>query len=174
MADIPDRIDLNVHRDLKSWGYNRTPRYVILSLFGLVVLLGLLNAFGQRPSTWRAESAKASLELTAPARVRGGLLYQARFTIRAHRQVDHAVLQLGPGWPEGQQMNTIEPSPIGETSHDGKLAFTLGTIPAGKKFVFYMQFQVDPTNVGRRDADVALYDGNERLFIIERTITVFP
>src|SRR5690242_12666175 len=106
MADLPDRIDLRVHRDLHSPAFNRPARYAILALIGAVVVLGLLNVFGQRPSTSRAESAKASLEITAPSRVRGGLLYQARFTIEAYEQLDHAVLQLGPGWPESQQMNT--------------------------------------------------------------------
>ena len=37
-----------------------------------------------------------------------------------------------------------------------------------------MQFQVNPTNVGRRSADVALYDGEELLAGVDRTVTVFP
>jgi hypothetical protein len=37
-----------------------------------------------------------------------------------------------------------------------------------------MQLQVNPTNVGRRSQDVALYDGGTLLTTIERTITIFP
>ena len=37
-----------------------------------------------------------------------------------------------------------------------------------------MQFQVNPTNVGRRSAAVALYDGNELLARVDRTVTVYP
>ena len=37
-----------------------------------------------------------------------------------------------------------------------------------------MQFQVNPTNVGRRSADVDLYDGDVRLAGVRHTITVFP
>jgi hypothetical protein len=33
---------------------------------------------------------------------------------------------------------------------------------------------VNPTNVGRRSADVALYDGDTRLLAVHRTITVYP
>jgi hypothetical protein len=37
-----------------------------------------------------------------------------------------------------------------------------------------MQLQVNPTNVGRRSQDVALYDGGRLLTRIDRTITIFP
>ena len=67
MADVPDRIDLKTHRDLESWVYNRPIRYVILALIATVIVLGLLNVFGQRPSTTTADSPSASLEVFAPA-----------------------------------------------------------------------------------------------------------
>jgi hypothetical protein len=37
-----------------------------------------------------------------------------------------------------------------------------------------MQFQTDPTNVGRRTVTVDLLDGNQQLLRISRTLTVFP
>ena len=74
MADVPDRIDLKTHRDLESWVYNRPIRYVILSLVGVVIVLGLLNVFGQRPSTTTGESSAASLEVFAPEHLRGGIV----------------------------------------------------------------------------------------------------
>jgi hypothetical protein len=37
-----------------------------------------------------------------------------------------------------------------------------------------MEFQVNPTNVGHRTADVTLYDGGTKLATIHRTVTVFP
>jgi hypothetical protein len=138
------------------------------------VALGLANAFGQRPETLTARSAKADLELLAPAHLRGGLLYQARFTILAHEKLAHAVLRLTPGWAESQTINTIAPSPVAQTSRDGDLLFTLGSVPKGQHYTLYLDFQVNPTNVGRRAADVVLYDGNARLLSIDRTITVFP
>jgi hypothetical protein len=174
VADIPDRIVLVRHLELHGWGFKRLFRYAVLVLIGLFLVLGLLNVFGQNPETVTATSAKADLELYAPDRLRGGLLYEARFTITAHEKLNHAVLRLGSGWAESQQMNTIEPSPIAETSRDGDLLFTLGPVPKGKKHVLYIEFQVNPTNVGRRGADVVLYEGNERLLTIERTIRVFP
>ena len=41
--------------------------------------------------------------------------------------------------------------------------------------MLFIEFQVNPTNVGRRRADVVLYDGDERLAdAIHRTIKSIP
>ena len=174
VADVPDRIVLARHRDLHGHGSRRPVRYVLLGLLLAFLLLGVFNVFGQRPMTTTVRAGAASLELYAPSRLRGGLLYEARFTINAHRDLKNALLQLSPGWNEGQQMNTIEPSPLGQASRNGDLLFTLGHVPAGQKFRLFLQFQVNPTNVGHRRADVTLYDGGTKIAAIERTITVFP
>ena len=71
-------------------------------------------------------------------------------------------------------INTIEPSPVGEGSNDGRLVFDLGHVPAGQRHILFMQIQVNPTNVGRRPQNVRLYDGEQLLATIDRTVTVFP
>jgi hypothetical protein len=110
----------------------------------------------------------------SPTKVRSGLLFEGRFTIEARRDLKRATLVLSQGWIEGITINTIEPAPIGEASRNGSLSFTLGHIPAGQRFVLYMQFQVNPTNVGRRSNDVELYDGEQKLLGIHRTLTIWP
>src|SRR5579862_9636304 len=174
VTDAPERIVLARHRDLRGHGSRRPVRYVLIALLCAFLLLGVFNVFGQRPLTTTVQTAAASLELYAPSHLRGGLLYEARFTINAHRDLKNALLEFSPGWNEGQQMNTIEPTPLGQASRNGDLLFTLGHVPAGHKFRLFLQFQVNPTNVGRRRADVTLYDGGEKLATIHRTITVFP
>ena len=174
MAAAPYRIVLKRHRELTGRGFNRPVRYALVALVGAVVVLGLANVFGQRPGRLVARSAQADLELYAPAHLRGGLLYEARFTIDAHEDLTHAALLLTSGWAESQTINTIEPSPLAETSRDGDLLFTLGPVKKGQRYTLWIEFQVNPTNVGRRSADVVLYDGDARLLRIDRTITVFP
>jgi hypothetical protein len=175
VADIPDQLVLKRHRDLVGRGWHVwLRRLLLLALLGLPVALALANVFGQRPDTTTATVAPASLELYAPSHLRGGLLFMGRFTIRAHADVKDAQLVLDPGWAESMSINTIEPGPIGEASRDGKLSFDLGHIPAGQKHVLFMQFQVNPTNVGRRSQDVQLYDGDTHLLTIHRTVTVWP
>jgi hypothetical protein len=173
VADVPDQLVLEVARD-REGKRDVIFRRVAVGALVVVLSLGLLNVFGQRPATSSAEADAATLEVYAPERVRGGLFYEARFTIVALSEVEQATLVLDPGWIEGITINTVEPSPVGEASRDGKLAFELGRIPAGQKHVFFLQLQVNPTNVGHRSQDVRLYDGEELLATIDRTITVWP
>jgi hypothetical protein len=173
VADVPDELVLKVARD-REGRRDVVARRIALSALLVILALGLLNVFGQRPATTTAEAQAASLEVYAPERVRGGLFYEARFRIDAARELDNATLVLDPGWAEGITINTVEPAPLGEASRDGRLVFELGRVPAGNKHVFYLQLQVNPTNVGHRSQDVQLFDGDELLATIDRTITVFP
>ena len=118
---------------------------------------------GQPEATWAARCDR-----------NGGLLFSARFHVVAKQELKDAILVLDTGWAEGMAINTIEPSPIGQASRDGKLAFDLGHIAGGHSFVFFALFQVNATNVGRRSQDVRLDDGETRLLTIHRTVTVFP
>jgi hypothetical protein len=175
MADVPQRIVLEQHRDLHGFAFNRPVRWVLVTLLGVFLVLGLFDAFGQRPETQTLDTPQAKLELYAPPRLRGGLLYEARITVTAHRDLRNLAIALSPGWNEGMQQNTIEPSPLGEGSRDGDLLFTFGHVPAGHVFRFFMEFQTNATNIAwDRRADVALYDGARRLGTIHHTVTVFP
>ncbi|HSC72863.1 MAG TPA: hypothetical protein VLB89_01775 [Gaiellaceae bacterium] len=173
MANTPAFLTLRRNRD--DAGRREVPiRRALLALLSLFLLAGLLNVFGQRPQTSEAAARAASLKLYAPTRVRGGLIYEARFTIDAHADLKNAMLELDPGWIEGTTINTIEPGPIGEASRNGRLLFTLGHIRAGTTYLFFMQLQVNPTNVGRRSQNVVLYDGDTPVTSINRTIAIFP
>jgi hypothetical protein len=174
MAAIPDTLTLRRHRDLEGRRNDAWVRRALLVLVGLFPLLALTNLFGQRPHVATAAAEAATLELYAPGHVRGGLLWQARFTIDAHRELKDAVLELDKGWLEGMQINTIEPSAVGEGSNDGRLVLDLGHVRQGGRYILFMQFQVNPTNVGRRPQNVRLYDGTRLLATIHRRITIFP
>jgi hypothetical protein len=166
---------LTLRRNRDDAGRRETPiRRILLTLVGLVLLAGLLNVFGQRPQTTEAAAPAASLKVYAASRVRAGLYYEARFTITARRDVKNATLVLNSGWAEGITINTVEPSPVGEASRDGKLVFELGHVPSGTSYILFLQLQVNPTNVGHRSQDVALYDGDTFLTSVDRTVTVFP
>ena len=62
----------------------------------------------------------------APTSLRGGLLWEARISVHAHRDIKNAILVLHGGWLDGFTMNTLLPSPLGESSRDGKLVLTVG------------------------------------------------
>ena len=173
MADTPQFLTLTKNRDRME----RTELIVRRSFFGvvfLIALLGLLNVFGQRPKDSLAASSAADLHVFAPTKLRGGLYYEGRITIEAKQEIEKATIVLDSGWTEQMQINTVEPSPVGESSRDGKLTLEFGHVPAGEKLVAWMQFQVNPTNVGRRSQDVALYDDTTHLATTDRTVTIFP
>jgi hypothetical protein len=174
VADVPYHITLKRDRDLEGRSWEIWLRRGLFLLLPLVVVLALLNIFGQHPQTLKESSSAASLKLFAPNRVRGGLIYEARFRVTAKRDLQSATLVLGPGWLEGMTVNTIEPSPVNEGSDNGRLTLELGHIPAGESHLLFIQMQTNPTNVGRRSAPVTLRDGDEDLLTINRTITVFP
>jgi hypothetical protein len=174
VADVPDQLVLKVARD-REGRRDVLFRRVVFAGIVVVLVLGLLNLFGQRPSTFSAEHPAATLEVTAPDRVRGGLYYEARFRISAVRELKEATLVLDKGWAEGTTINTVEPAPLGEASRDGDLVFELGRIPAGQEHLLFIQMQVNPTNVGRHSHDVSLYDGEKLLAkSLDNTQTVFP
>jgi len=174
VADAPDTIVLKRHRDLDGRQHDIWVRRGLFALLCVVPVLALLNVFGQRPSSATAGADTALLDVYAPSHVRGGLIFEARFHITARKPIKNAILVLDAGWLEGMTVNTIEPSPVGEASHNGRLTLQLGHIPRGSSYLLFMQFQVDPTNVGRRSQRVELYDGGRRVADLQRTITVFP
>jgi hypothetical protein len=174
VADAPEGIVLRRHRDLAGRNWHPWLRRGLLCLVGVIALLALLGIFGQRPSSARVSADEATLEISAPGAVRGGLLFQARFTIETHRALQDATLVLGSGWLDGLTVNTIEPGPVNEASRNGKLALELGHLPAGAKHVLYVEYQVNPTSVGRRTQTVELDDGEQPILTTHRTLTIFP
>jgi hypothetical protein len=173
VADIPDELTLSVNRD-REGRRDHIVRRVLTAFIGLIILLGAVNAFGQRPHTTSEAGPAAQLSVYSPSRVRGGLFFEARFHIRANSDVKNATLVLDSGWAEGMTINTTEPAPLGEGSEDGKLVLEFGHVAANHSLIFFMQVQVNPTNVGHRSQNVELRDGDQHILTIERTITVFP
>jgi hypothetical protein len=175
VASPPDYLTLERHRNLEGlYTTGLVARRIGYALLAAVAILGLFNVFGQQPSTTTADATAAKLELYAPSHLRGGLLYMARFGVTAKQDLNKATLVLDPGWAENITINTIEPSPKDETSDNGRLSLELGPLAAGDSYALYMEFQVNPTNVGRQSQNVELRDGDTHIATITRTATVYP
>ena len=174
MADQPDGIVLTRHRDLNGRRWDPWLRRGLVALVALVLVLALLGFVGQSTSTSRADSPAASLAVDSPDAVRGGLLYQIRFTVVAHQELQHATLVLSAAWIDGLTVNTIEPSPVNEASRNGNLALELGHLAAGAKYVLYMDYQVNPTTVGSRTLRLELDDGEQPVTSLTRHLRIWP
>jgi hypothetical protein len=149
-------------------------RRAVLAIFAVVALLGLLDVFGQGTTPTMAGTPAAVLRVTAPRAVRGGLFFQSRVEIRARRDIAHPRLVLDEGWIEGMQVNSIEPNPVGEASRDGRLVLSYDALDAGERLVVWLEFEVNPTNTGRRSYGLELDDADTKIAAIHRNITVFP
>jgi hypothetical protein len=173
VADLPQFLTLKHNRD-RSERVELAVRRTTFTVISLIAVLALLNVFGERPRESNVSADAADLQVFAPTSLRGGLYYQGRLTVQPKRDIGKATLVLDSGWTEQMQINTIEPSPVGEASRGGKLTFDFGHLAPDDKLVVYLQFQVNPTNVGRRSQDVELYDDTTLLARADRTVTVFP
>jgi hypothetical protein len=160
--------------DERDWTRGLVARRVVLTGFAVFALLALWGLFGQRESDSLATGSAATLRLSAPEAIRGGLFFQSRIEIRATDAIEHPRLVLEEGWLEGMQVNSIEPSPDSESSRDGRLVLSYGKLEPGDRLRIWLQFEVDPTNVGRRSYDLELDDATLPLARIDRSITALP
>jgi hypothetical protein len=146
-------------------------------LFGLVCVipfLALINLFGQHPTTSIAGGPDGTLRMLAPKDLRGGLLFQARFEMTANRDLEHPELLLGPGWFEELTENSIAPDPVAQNSSNGRVNLSYGPLKKGQKLTVWIDYQVNPVNIGTREANAQFNDGPIRIATIHRDITFFP
>lgn len=174
MAEFPDGITAENHRDLHGRERYVWLRRGLLCCIAVLPLLALLNVFGQHPATSSANSPAASLSITAPTRLRSGLIFQVEAKAYAHREIKQLQLDFDEGWWEAMSVNSIVPEPEQETSKHGHLQLTYGKLEAGESLVARIYFQVNPTNVGKRREDVTLADGETPLLTVRRSLTIFP
>jgi hypothetical protein len=149
-------------------------RRAILTLLALVVLVALLNQFGQHPGRSTAAGPAATMRLSAPTHVRGGIFFQSRLDIRAARAIGHPRIVLDPGWLEGMQVNSIEPAPVGEASRNGRVVLSYDALRPGDVLRVWFQFEVNPTNVGHRSYAVELDDSERPIARVAPMITALP
>jgi hypothetical protein len=161
-------------RDKRGTKVGLVARRVIMTVFALFAAVALWGVFGQRASDSVAAGPAARMTLSAPETVRGGLFFQSRVEIRALAAIEHPRLVLDDGWVEGMQVNSIEPSPESETSRDGRVVLTYGGLEAGDLLRIWLQFEVDPTSVGRRSYAIELDDEDRPLARIGRSLRVLP
>lgn len=167
-------LDRSLDLELQGRGRHTLYRRVCLGVLALIVVAALFNLFGQESTTTVAAGRTATLSVEAPPRLRGGLLFQVRFEIHARQRLAHPRLVLASGWFESMTQNTLVPTPLSESSGPEGLSMSFKEVPAGHTLTIWSEWQVNPTNVGRRSEDATLFDGRTRIATADRTVTVFP
>lgn len=174
MTAAPETLALRTNRDRSNWWQSPWLRRGLLLIPVAIVVLGLVNLFGQRPTTTEATSPTARLTVTAPTHARSGVIYAARFRVDALKEIKKATLLLDGGWADGYTVNGQAPQPLSQGSSNGRLNYGFGHIPAGSHVTFWLSLQVNPTTIGRHAQTVRLYDGSKLLLTLHRSILIFP
>jgi hypothetical protein len=169
MTELFAQVDADRGKQRGLW-----TRRALIGVFTAIAALALWGIFGQRESETVATGGGVRMLVSVPATVRGGLYYQARIDITASTTVEHARLVLAEGWFEGMQINSIEPQAGSEESRQGRVVLTYGELQPGDRLQIWMQFQVDPTDPGRRSHAIELDDAERPLVRIDRELTVLP
>ena len=143
------------HLELAGPGiYKRPVRYVLLVLVGAFLVLGLLNVFGQRPSTTSPRRARRpTSSSTRRLACAAGCSTRRGSRSRPHERLKHAVLQLAlrVGREPADQHDRAEPDRGDEPRRRPRVRRSARCRRA-RSYVLFIEFQVNPTNVGRRRA----------------------
>jgi hypothetical protein len=174
MAEPPEGITLARNRDLRGKLASPMYRRALLCCVAALPVLALLGVFGQKPSTSHVDSQGVDLSVTAPTRLRSGLIFQVQVEVIAHRPVKQLEVVFDRGWWDSMSVNSIVPEPSEESSEDGQVVLSFGQLSAGGRVVFWIYFQANPTNVGKRREDVEVRDGSTPLAHVHRSMTIFP
>ncbi len=173
MASTPQHLTLEEHRD-DHHRVELVVRWLVVGVLTLFAVLGLANVFGQNPVHSTGTGEAATLDVSGPSRLRGGLFYQGRFSIHAKRELEHATLLLDSGWFDSMHINSYSPEPLESGYRNGKLVLDYGHVAAGDTLVARLQLQVNPTNVAFRSQGVELHDGETPVAAVARDVWIFP
>lgn len=174
MAGLPETLARGTHADLEGRAHEVWfHRVGLLALAGFLAA-GLAGVFGQSGETTTASAPAAALRVDAPAQLRSGLMYQARFGIEARATLERPTLVLEDGWFDGTTVNSLDPAPVEEVERNGYLVLVYDRLDAGDTLTVWIQLQVDPTSFGSRGQDVVLEDDGREVARVERSLTVFP
>src|SRR4051812_15367053 len=149
-------------------------RRAVMALLAALPVAALIGLIGQHQSSSTVIAPTATLRLTAPKTVRGGIFFQARVDVVAHADLKFPSLVVDDGWVEGMQANSVEPQAPNENALNGKVQFGYGELPAGQRLTVWFEFEVNPTNVGRHPFGIQLLNGNRPVARIHRTIRILP
>jgi hypothetical protein len=166
---------LDRHRDLQGRHRELWMRRVVTAAFAAFILLAAANVFGQRPSSARAAGPAATLEVSTPATLRGGLIFQTRIDVTATNAISHPTLVLGGGWFDGMTLNSIQPGPADQATRGGGVTLAYPPLGRGARMTVWLEWSANPTNLAwNRAEQIVLADGASPLVSVTRHVTVFP
>ena len=151
-------------------------RWLVVSLLTLFALLGLANVFGQNPTHSTGTGDVATLDVSAPNRLRGGVFYQGRFSIHAKQEIAKATLLLDSGWFESMHIkHATHRSRLAPPTATGSWCWTTAmSLRATRSLSRGCSSRSTRRIVGHRSQGVELHDEDVPLAAVDRDVTIFP
>ncbi len=170
--DVPFGLDRerNLERESHSVWARRAGLVVILTF----IVLGLLNLFGQRSTVSTVTANGVALTLDSPTALRSGLLFTTEISVTSQTPVKDLHVVVSSDWLRGMTLNGIAPQASNDNGSDRGLDLDYQQLDAGKPFVMWISWQVNPTTVGSRSQDVTIDDGSKELVTMHRATFIFP
>ena len=133
------------------------------------------TALASSPLPRTQRRRRPTLEVQSPENLRGGLIFQARFTITARERLAQAHADPS-AWLVRVDVGQLDRPRrgAGKTRATAVVRLTYPPLAAGSSRVVWIYFQVNPTNLGQRSQDVVLSDGSRQLAAVHRSVRVWP
>ena len=116
----------------------------------------------------------AQLSFEAPRRIRNGEIFEMRFRVNSHAQLNDVTIAITPSLMQDMTINTLSPGPEKESFGSGGVRWSYGPIEKGKTLVVKIDGQINPSLFGGTNGAVSLYDGDRRLGALPVLIRVLP
>jgi hypothetical protein len=171
---VADTAIRDEYRDLQNRRSEPWVRRAFIVLLLAVAVVALAGVFGQETKHTTVQAPAASMTLSGPTKVRGGLLFQTKIKVVARQNLAKPKIVLDDGFFDGLTLNTSEPQASQEINRNGRIAFDYDALNAGQQLTLWLQYQVNPVTVGSRTQRVELDDGDTTVASISRDFRSFP
>ncbi len=170
---FPDGLDEDNLHGGRLFARHASPLSVIL--LGSLLILALFDVAGGQPSTpMQRDFGAATLTVDTPTTLRNGEFFETRIDIRAHADIEDAVLAVTPDLWRDMTINTTLPSPAEETFENGLLRWSYGPVKRGDTLHVKIDGQINPPLFAGTSGAILLYDGKRRVGRLPLSIRVFP
>jgi hypothetical protein len=176
-ADAEPLAEISIlrHRDLAGRAWEPRTRFVLVCLLLVFVALAAGNALGQQPSRFTAANPAATIAVSTPERVRGGLIFQTRVDVSARTTIQKPTLVLDGGWFDGMTLNSTQPGPATQAARGSAVTFAYPRLAAGARMSVWFEWSVNPTNLAwSRPEVLRLDDGTRPILTVSPSVTVLP
>lgn len=159
----------------------KPPRHAIAAnlaaaaVLGGVVVAALSGALGGAPPETRwVRTSDISVGLTAPERLRTGMVGEISLTLLPARDMPRPAVDIPSDWLRGVTINETSPAPEREEGLPGATRLHLAPLKARQPVTLSFSYQVNPDRRGRSTGAIRVLDGEQVQAVVPVELLVLP